>query len=82
MIGDDGRMDRMVKPSILAEAAVPAYWRVELGGLGTPAVVVCALDGDMYREVVVAKAGKAVTVDVPIRVDVRPAELVGPRRRG
>lgn len=76
------RMDRMVKPSILAEAGVPAYWLVELDGPGTPAVVVHAPDGGVYREVVTIRAGEAVTVDVPFPVEVRPAELVGPRRSG
>ena len=76
------RMDRMVKPSILAEFGVPAYWRVELDGPGTPLVVVYGLDGDVYREVRTIAAGEAVRVDRPFPVEVRPAELVGPRRRG
>jgi Uma2 family endonuclease len=73
------RMDRMVKPSVLAEAGVPAYWRVELEGPGTPAVVVCELVDGGYREVVTVRAGESVVVGVPFPVEVRPAELVGPR---
>ena len=76
------RMDRMVKPSILAEFGIPAYWRVELDGPEAPLVVVHALDGEVYREVATVRAGESVVVDVPFPVELRPAELVGPRRRG
>jgi Uma2 family endonuclease len=76
------RMDRLVKPSVYAEAGVPAFWRVELDGPGTPLVVVCALDGDAYREVVTVRAGDVVTMGAPYPVELRPAELVGPRRKG
>jgi Uma2 family endonuclease len=75
------RMDRMVKPSVLAEYGVVAYWRVELTGPGTPAVVVHELAGGVYREVVTVRAGESVLVEAPFPVQVRPAELVGPRRR-
>ncbi len=74
------RMDRMLKPSVLAENGVVAYWRVELTGPGTPAVVLHELAGGVYREVRTVRAGEAVVVDVPFTVEVRPAELVGPRR--
>ncbi len=76
------RMDRLVKPSVLAEAGVPAYWRVELDGPGAPLVVMYELAGDVYREAGTVAAGESVTVEVPFVVEVRPAELVGPRRRG
>ena len=75
------RMDRMVKPSVLAEGGVPAYWRVELDGPRTPAVVVYVLDGSAYREVVTVRAGESVVVDVPFPVQLRPSELAGPKRR-
>lgn len=75
------RMDRLVKPAVLAEAAVPSYWRVELDGPGAPLVVMYELAGDVYREVASVAAGESVTVQVPFAVEVRPAELVGPRRR-
>ena len=73
--------DRILKPALFARAGIPAYWRVELDGPGTPCVVVHALDGAVYREVVTVRAAETVTVDVPFAVELRPAELVGPRRR-
>jgi Uma2 family endonuclease len=75
------RMDRLVKPSILAEAGVPAYWRVELDGPDTPMLVAYGLDGDVYGEVAVVRAGQSAVLHAPFPVEVRPAELVGPRRR-
>jgi Uma2 family endonuclease len=76
------QMDRLVKPAVLAQAGVPAYWRVELDGPGTPLVVVYSLDGDVYREVGTVPSGETVIVDVPFPVELRPADLVGPRRKG
>jgi Uma2 family endonuclease len=76
------RRDRVYKPGLLAQAGVPAYWRVELAGPDAPLVAVYALHGETYQEVVTVRAGETVTVDVPYRVELRPAELVGPRRRG
>jgi Uma2 family endonuclease len=79
--GSTGR-DRILKPGLFAQAGVPAFWRVELDGPGTPLVVVCALHGDVYREVVTVRTGETVTVNVPYPVELRPADLVGPRRVG
>lgn len=64
------------------EAAIPAYWRVELDGPGTPLVAVYTLSGDVYREVVTAAAGDCVRVDMPFPVELRPAEWAGPRQEG
>ena len=75
------RMDRLAKPSVYAAAGIPAYWRVVLDEPDAPAVVVHALDDGVYREVVTVRAGESVIVDVPFPVELRPAELVGPRRR-
>ena len=75
------RMDRLLKPAVLAEAGVPAYWRVELDGPDAPLVVVHVLDGEVYRQVRTVRAGESVVVDTPFPVQLRPAELVGPRRR-
>lgn len=74
------RRDRMLTPSVLAENGVVAYWRVELTGPGTPAVVLHELADGVYREARTVQAGES--VDVPFAVEVRPAELAGPRRRG
>ena len=75
------RMDRLVTPAVLAEAGVPAYWRVELEGVGTPSVTVYELAGVAYREVTTVAAGSVSVVATPFRVELRPAELAGPRRR-
>ena len=56
--------------------------RVELEGPGTPAVVVHVLDDGVYREVRTVRPGESVIVDVPFAVELRPADLAGPRRRG
>jgi Uma2 family endonuclease len=79
--GSTGR-DRIFKPGLFGRAGIPAFWRVELDGPGTPLVVVYALDGDVYREVRTVRSGEVVSVDVPFRVQLRPADLVGPRRKG
>ena len=76
------RVDRLLKPAVLAEAGVPAYWRVELEGPDAPAVVVHELAEGVYREVRTVRAGEATVVEVPFRVELRPAELAGPRSRG
>jgi Uma2 family endonuclease len=73
--------DRIEKPARYAAAGIPAYWRVELDGPDTPAIVMYRLDGTVYREVAVVRAGESVRVDVPFAVELRPADLVGPRRR-
>jgi Uma2 family endonuclease len=75
------RIDRLVKPSIYAEAGIPAYWRVMLDEPETPVVTVYRLDGTTYQEVASIRAGESVVVDVPFPVELRPAELAGPRRR-
>jgi Uma2 family endonuclease len=74
--------DRVLKPALYAAAGIPAYWRVELDGPGTPAVVMHVLDGGVYRETGTVRAGESVVVDVPFPVELRPAELAGPRRTG
>jgi Uma2 family endonuclease len=76
------RMDRLLKPAVLADAGVPAYWRVELEGPDAPAVVVHELAEGVYREVRTVRAGETAVVDVPFPVELRPAELAGPRSRG
>jgi Uma2 family endonuclease len=70
--------DRLDKPAMFAVAGIPAFWRVELDGPGTPLVIVHALDGDLYREVVTVRAGESVMVDAPYRVELRPADWIEP----
>jgi Uma2 family endonuclease len=70
--------DRILKPHLYAAAGIPAYWRVELDG---PAIVVHMLEDGVYREVGTVRSGENTVVDVPFRVELRPAELAGPRRR-
>jgi Uma2 family endonuclease len=72
--------DRVLKPALYAAAGIPAYWRVELDGPGTPAVVMHVLDGGLYRETGTVRAGESAMVDVPFPVELRPAGLAGPRR--
>jgi Uma2 family endonuclease len=73
--------DRILKPHLYAAAGIPAYWRVELDGPRTPAIVMYVLENGTYRDVGTVRAGEAVVVDVPFPVELRPAELAGPRRR-
>jgi Uma2 family endonuclease len=74
--------DRVLKPALYAAAGIPAYWRVELDGPRAPAIVTHVLDGSVYREVRTVRAGESVVVDVPFPVELRPAELAGPRAKG
>lgn len=73
--------DRILKPAQYAAAGIPAYWRVELPGAGTPGIVRYELVGDVCREVGVVRAGESERVAVPFPVELRPADLAGPRRR-
>ncbi|HMA46102.1 MAG TPA: Uma2 family endonuclease [Frankiaceae bacterium] len=72
--------DRVTKPALLADAGVPAYWRVELSGPGSPLVVVHRLDGGTYRREQVVRAGETARVDWPFTVRLSPADLTGLRR--
>lgn len=77
----DTSRDRILKPALYAAAGIPAYWRVQLTGPGAPLIVRYELDGTVYREVGVVRAGESVRVAVPFPVELRPAALAGPRRR-
>jgi len=71
--------DRVDKPVMYAAAGIPSYWRVEMDGPGTPLVVVYVLRGDdTYREAVTVRAGESITIDVPFRVELRPAGWIEP----
>lgn len=73
--------DRVTKPALLSEAAVPAYWRVEPEARGGPIIHLYRLIGGRYREVDTVKAGELKEIDWPIYCGVAPAELSGPRGR-
>ncbi len=75
------RRDRMEKPLLYARAGIPHYWRVDLDEQEAPTLVLCKLAGAAYRMVETVPAGESVLIEVPFRVELRPAELVGPRRR-
>lgn len=70
--------DRVSKPAMFAAAGVPSFWRVELDGHSTPLIVVHGLNGGVYREVVSVRAGESATVDVPLRVELRPSDWMEP----
>ncbi|HST67638.1 MAG TPA: Uma2 family endonuclease [Mycobacteriales bacterium] len=71
--------DRVLKPALYAAAGIPAYWRVELDPV---AVVTYVLDGAVYREDGTVRAGESAVVGTPFPLELRPADLVGPLRRG
>jgi Uma2 family endonuclease len=70
--------DRVDKPLMFAAAGIPFFWRVEMDGPSAPLIIVHALPGDAYREVVTVRAGESVTVDVPFPVELRPADWIEP----
>jgi Uma2 family endonuclease len=74
-------VDRREKPIRYAEAGIPHFWRIEIEGDRTPYVVRHVLVGDRYAEVGTVFAGDEETVDVPFPITLRPADLLGPRRR-
>lgn len=70
--------DRVTKPTVLAEAGVPAYWRVEQEADG----VVMSLNrfvGRAYKEDDVVRPGETRHVEWPVTCRLAPGELVGPR---
>jgi Uma2 family endonuclease len=69
------RMDRLVKPSLYAEAGTPCYWRLELDG-SPPHLVVCRLEKDRYVEVVTARGGEITEIPLPFPVTIDPADLI------
>jgi Uma2 family endonuclease len=74
------RFDRLVKPSVYAEAGIEHYWRVDLDQAG-PTLVLYELAGSAYRMTRSVPAGESVQVNAPFPVELRPADLIGPRRR-
>jgi Uma2 family endonuclease len=74
--------DRVLKFDIYAKAGIPAYWTVELHGLDTPRVAMYELADGVYREVRTVRAGEEAEIAVPYPIRLRPADLVGTRKRG
>ena len=72
------RQDRLLKPACYAEAGIPTFWRVELDAEGGPEVVVHRLDGDVYREEALLRAGETAEIPWPFPVSLDPATLIGP----
>ena len=70
------RIDRLVKPSVYAEAGIPTYWRLELHP--APALTVYALDRGHYREVDSATRPQTHQVGTPFPITISLAELVTP----
>lgn len=70
------RIDRLVKPSVYAEADIPAYWRVELHP--APSLTVFALDGGRYRDVDSLTSPGVHQVQTPFPVTIALTALVTP----
>ena len=70
--------DRVTKPTLLAEAGVPAYWRVEQVDGGVT-LSLNRLVGRTYKEEDIVRSGETRHVDWPVTCRLAPSELVGPR---
>jgi Uma2 family endonuclease len=68
------RMDRMIKPSVYAEAGIAAYWRVELKP--EPVVSISTLQNGLFVEVETARSGAASTITIPFPIILDPQDLV------
>ncbi|MET8870054.1 Uma2 family endonuclease [Nonomuraea sp. NPDC004580] len=62
-------VDRHLKSAAYAEAGVPAYWRLE------SALHVYRIDGDLYGEPAVFRAGAQARLSEPFAVSFDPGEL-------
>lgn len=71
--------DRITKPALYAEAGIAAYWRVELDDRLGVTVVLHRRSGKGYVEERVVHAGERASVDWPLRCELDPATLAGPR---
>jgi Uma2 family endonuclease len=71
--------DRITKPALYAAAGIPAYWRVELSGIGAPLIAVHRLAGDAYEQERVVRSGDTADLDFPASLTLRPSSLAGPR---
>jgi Uma2 family endonuclease len=66
------RFDRLLKPSLYAEAGIPAFWRVEPGP-ASPRLRTYALGAARYRAVHSIEGAEPVKLDAPYPVRVAPA---------
>ena len=71
-------IDRAIKPTMYAEAAIPVYWRVELRD--TPKIVVSSLSRGRYVTRTTLTAGARGRITRPFAVELDPADLT--RRAG
>jgi Uma2 family endonuclease len=67
-------IDRVTKPAMYAEAAIPIYWRVELQD--TPRIVVSSLSRGRYLTRSTATAGTRSRITKPFAVEIDPADLI------
>jgi Uma2 family endonuclease len=70
------RIDRLVKPSVYAEAGIPTYWRLELHP--APALSVFTLQGGRYREIDTLSGPQVHQVQTPFPAVIPLASLVVP----
>ena len=66
------RFDRLLKPSLYAEAGIPAYWRIE-PGRATPLLRAYELSGDAYELVHSIEGAEPVKLDAPYPIRIAPA---------
>ena len=78
----NARMDRVLKPTVYADAGIPAFWRIEIDADGGPELHAYELAGAVYREVARVPAGRRFTTRHPFAVEFDPAELTVRRPAG
>ncbi|SNY31212.1 Uma2 family endonuclease [Paractinoplanes atraurantiacus] len=66
------RFDRLLKPSLYAEAGIASFWRVE-PGRATPLLHTYALAGDRYQAVHSVEGAEPVKLDAPYPMRIAPA---------
>lgn len=70
--------DRVTKPTLYAEAGIPAYVRIELAGSDAPVAYLYQLEGNAYRESARVPAGQQLSLEEPVQISFDPAELLAP----
>jgi len=77
----NARVDRVLKPTVYAEAGIPGFWRIELDTDRGPELHAYELAGDVYREVTRVTSRGRFTARRPFAVEFDPAELAVRRPR-